>query len=85
MRGSFRIFEGVDAKRTKKKKNKRKDIFQKRKRIKEEGKKKRKRNVWAVVCHLPFREDVIMGSPENDRSTVFAWTSMYENERKINR
>lgn len=85
MRGSFRIFEGVDAKRTKKKKNKRKDIFQKRKRIKEEEKKKRKRNVWAVVCHLPFREDVIMGSPENDRSTVFAWTSMYENERKINR
>lgn len=84
MRGSFRIFEGVDAKRTKKKKNKRKDIFQKRKRIKEEEK-KRKRNVWAVVCHLPFREDVIMGSPENDRSTVFAWTSMYENERKINR
>lgn len=85
MRGSFRVFEGVDAKRTKKKKNKRKDIFQKRKRIKEEEKKKRKRNVWAVVCHLPFREDVIMGSPENDRSTVFAWTSMYENERKINR
>lgn len=85
MRGSFRIFEGVDAKRTKKKKNKRKDIFQKRKGIKEEEKKKRKRNVWAVVCHLPFREDVIMGSPENDRSTVFAWTSMYENERKINR
>lgn len=85
MRGSFRIFEGMDAKRTKKKKNKRKDIFQKRKRIKEEEKKKRKRNVWAVVCHLPFREDVIMGSPENDRSTVFAWTSMYENERKINR
>lgn len=85
MRGSFRIFEGVDAKRTKKKKNKRKDIFQKRKEIKEEEKKKRKRNVWAVVCHLPFREDVIMGSPENDRSTVFAWTSMYENERKINR
>lgn len=85
MRGSFRIFEGVDAKKTKKKKNKRKDIFQKRKRIKEEEKKKRKRNVWAVVCHLPFREDVIMGSPENDRSTVFAWTSMYENERKINR
>lgn len=85
MRGSFHIFEGVDAKRTKKKKNKRKDIFQKRKRIKEEEKKKRKRNVWAVVCHLPFREDVIMGSPENDRSTVFAWTSMYENERKINR
>lgn len=84
MRGSFRIFEGVDAKKTKKKKNKRKDIFQKRKRIKEEEK-KRKRNVWAVVCHLPFREDVIMGSPENDRSTVFAWTSMYENERKINR
>lgn len=72
-------------KEQKRKKNKRKDIFQKRKRIKEEEKKKRKRNVWAVVCHLPFREDVIMGSPENDRSTVFAWTSMYENERKINR
>lgn len=61
----------------KNKKNKRKDIFQKRKRIKEEEeeKKRGKRNVWAVVCHLPFREDVIMGSPENDRSTVFAWTS----------
>ena len=40
MRGSFRIFEGVDAKRTKKKKKKKKDIFQKRKRIKEEEKKK---------------------------------------------
>lgn len=85
MRGSF-VFGGVDAKRIKKKKKQeRKDIFQKRKRIKGEEEKKRKRNVWAVICHLPFREDVIMGSPENDRSTVFAWTSMYENERKINR
>lgn len=54
MRGSFRIFEGVDAKekeqkRTKKKKNKRKDIFQKRKRIKEEEKKKEEK---CMSCRL---------------------------------
>lgn len=76
---------GCKKNKKEKKKQERKDIFQKRKRIKGEEEKKRKRNVWAVICHLPFREDVIMGSPENDRSTVFAWTSMYENERKINR
>lgn len=72
-------------KKNKKEKKQKKRYLSKKKENKRRRKKKRKRNVWAVVCHLPFREDVIMGSPENDRSTVFAWTSMYENERKINR
>ena len=33
-------------------------------------------------CHLPFREDVIMGSPENDtRYSISVNVNVYENEK----
>lgn len=38
-----------------------------------------------VDGHLPFREDVIMGSPENDTITVLQLNVIIENERDKNR
>lgn len=40
-----------------------------------------KKKKMIIDGHLPFREDVIMGSPENDTIIVLLLNVMIENEK----